>query len=212
MPAVYDQGQLGSCTANAVAAAIQFNMMDAGMTDVWIPSRLYIYYNARVKSGAPQIVDSGSVIRYAIQSVASEGDCPEDDWPYDENQVNAAPPEKAYDDAKEHKALLYYSVEQNLADMKACLTSGLPFVFGFSIYANFPRVVAPFTDAIKMPAGSKVGDHAVLAVGYDDDDQLFICRNSWSDGWGDGGYFYMPYAYLLDDNLADDFWTISLVK
>lgn len=57
-----------------------------------------------------------------------------------------------------------------------------------------------------------LGGHAVVAVGYDDDDRVFISRNSWGDGWGDAGYFYMPYAYLLDDNLSDDFWTIRLVK
>jgi C1A family cysteine protease len=65
-----------------------------------------------------------------------------------------------------------------------------------------------------MPAGGEaiIGGHRVMAVGYDDQDALFICRNSWGSGWGDAGYFYMPYAYLLDNNLSDDFWTIRVVE
>jgi C1A family cysteine protease len=57
-----------------------------------------------------------------------------------------------------------------------------------------------------------LGGHAVLCVGYDDATQRFIVRNSWGSNWGQAGYFTIPYAYLLNENLADDFWTISLVE
>ena len=46
----------------------------------------------------------------------------------------------------------------------------------------------------------------------DDSDQRFIMRNSWGTGWGQAGYFTMPYGYLMDSNLSDDFWTIRLVN
>jgi C1A family cysteine protease len=215
-PPVYDQGELGSCTANAIAAALEFDMMAQGMSDVWTPSRLFIYYNERVMEGTVDS-DAGAQIRDGIKSVASQGDCPEDEWPYDISQFAVQPPQSCYDDAVKHKAVLYQSVSQNLADMKGCLASGFPFVYGFTVYESFESDAVAKGDKagwVPMPQADEqaIGGHAVIAVGYDDDDRVFICRNSWGDQWGDAGYFYMPYAYLLDDNLADDFWTIRLVQ
>ncbi len=98
--------------------------------------------------------------------------------------------------------------------MKGCLFSGYPFVYGFTVYESFESEDVARTGNVPMPSPGErvVGGHAVLAVGYDDDEGMFICRNSWGAEWGDAGYFYMPYAYLLDDNLSDDFWTIRLVE
>ena len=108
----------------------------------------------------------------------------------------------------------YLSVNQNLTNMKGCLAAGFPFVFGFTVYESFEFNDVAQTGNVPMPRFDEqiMGGHAVLAVGYDDGDRLFICRNSWGADWGDAGYFYMPYAYLLDNNLSDDFWTIRLVK
>ena len=216
-PDVYDQGQLGSCTACAIAGAIEFDKLKQGMTHVTTPSRLFIYYNERVMEGTVNS-DSGAQIRDGIKSVATQGDCSESDggsaWPYDTSKFAVQPPQSCYDDAVKHRAVLYQSVDQNLADMKGCLASGYPFVFGFTVYASFETDEVARTGNVPMPGFGEnpVGGHAVLAVGYDDEDRLFICRNSWSDKWGDAGYFYMPYAYLLDDNLSDDFWTIRIVQ
>jgi len=100
-----------------------------------------------------------------------------------------------------------------LNQMKGCLASGYPFVFGFTVYESFESQHVVTTGVVSMPAaGEKVlGGHAVVAVGYDDTTQRFIVRNSWGPGWGKGGYFTMPYAYLTDSNLSDDFWTVRLV-
>jgi hypothetical protein len=70
------------------------------------------------------------------------------------------------------------------------------------------------TGRVPMPAHgeSQVGGHAVLAVGYDEDARRFLVRNSWGTGWGQAGYFTMPYAYLLNSDLADDLWTIRSVE
>lgn len=211
-PPVYDQGQLGSCTANAIAGALEFDMMKQGMT-AYTPSRLFIYYNERVMEGTVNS-DSGAQIRDGIKSVGTQGDCPETEWPYDISQFAVKPPQSCYDDALQHKALNYKSVTQNLADMKGCLAEGYPFVYGFVVYESFESATVAKTGDVPMPSSSEqvIGGHAVVAVGYDDDDSLFICRNSWADTWGDAGYFYMPYAYLLDDNLSDDMWTIRLVQ
>ena len=98
--------------------------------------------------------------------------------------------------------------------MKGCLAAGYPFVFGFTVYQSFESKDVAQTGNVPMPAANEqiVGGHAVVAAGYDDEEQLFICRNSWGPKWGDAGYFYMPYAYLLDNNLSADFWTIRLAK
>lgn len=211
-PPVYDQGQLGSCTANAIAGALEFDMMKQKL-QVFTPSRLFIYYNERVMEGTVNS-DSGAQIRDGIKSVGTQGDCPETEWPYDISKFAVKPPQSCYDDAVQHKALNYRSIDQNLADMKGCLAEGYPFVYGFVVYESFESPAVAKTGKVPMPASNEatIGGHAVVAVGYNDDDQWFICRNSWGTGWGAKGYFYMPYAYLLDDNLADDMWTIRLVQ
>jgi C1A family cysteine protease len=223
-PEVYDQGRIGSCTANAIAGALEFDMMKQGMT-AYTPSRLFIYYNERAMEGTVGS-DAGAYIRDGIKSVASQGDCPESEWPYDDTpadptgvfppgaKAGTQPLQSCYDDAIHHKALNYQSIDQNLTDMKGCLSSGYPFVFGFTVYESFESEDVARTGNVPMPSTDEavVGGHAVLAVGYDDSEARFICRNSWGSAWGDAGYFYMPYAYLLDNNLSDDFWTIRLVE
>jgi len=108
----------------------------------------------------------------------------------------------------------YSRVSQTPSQMKGCLASGFPFVFGFTVYDSFESQDVAKTGVVPMPASgeSVLGGHAVLAVGYDDGQQRFIVRNSWGTGWGMHGYFTMPYAYLTDRGLASDFWTIRLIK
>jgi C1A family cysteine protease len=223
-PLVYDQGQIGSCTANGIAGAIEFDMMKQGLAD-FTPSRLFIYYNERAMEGTTGS-DAGAYIRDGIKSVASQGDCPESMWTYDDtpaqpdgtfppgSKAATQPSQQCYDNAIHHKALSYQSIDQNLADMKGCLASGYPFVFGFAVYESFESPEVARTGDVPMPGAGEavVGGHCVMAVGYDDQDALFICRNSWGPGWGDAGYFYMPYAYLIDTNLSNDFWTIRVVE
>ncbi len=98
--------------------------------------------------------------------------------------------------------------------MKGCLASGYPFVFGFTVYESFESEDVAKTGVVPMPAHTEkvLGGHAVTAVGYDDAQQRFIVRNSWGTDWGMKGYFTMPYAYLTDSNLADDFWTVRLIS
>jgi C1A family cysteine protease len=211
-PAVYNQGQLGSCTANAIAGALEFDRIKQKLNK-FVPSRLFIYYNERVMEGTVAS-DSGAQIRDGIKSVAAQGDCPEPEWPYNIAQFAVQPPQSCYADALKYKAIQYQSVTQNLANMQGCLASGYPFVFGFTVYESFESAAVAKTGDMPMPRSgeSTVGGHAVLAVGYDSNKRVFIVRNSWGAGWGDKGYFYMPYAYLLDDNLSDDLWTIRIVQ
>jgi len=210
-PAVYDQGRIGSCTANAIAGAIEFDRMRQKLRDV-VPSRLFIYYNERAIEGTVPI-DSGAMIRDGIKSVASDGVCPEPEWPYDIEGFTRRPTAQCYKDAKLDRAVSYQRLIQDVNQMKGCLASGYPFVFGFTVYESFesPTVAKTGHAPMPQPGERAVGGHAVMGVGYDHAKQWFVVRNSWGPVWGLKGYFTIPYAYLLDGNLSDDFWTIRLV-
>jgi C1A family cysteine protease len=211
-PPVYDQGQLGSCTANAIAGAIEFDQMKAKLPE-FTPSRLFIYYNERDMEGTVNS-DAGAQIRDGIKSVATLGAPPETDWPYNIAAFAQKPPDKAFSDAKQHLVVLYQRLVQEANTLKGCLASGFPFVFGFTCYESFESQTVATTGILPMPkSGEKVvGGHAVVCVGYDDTAQQFLIRNSWGNAWGLKGYFKMPYAYLTNQRLASDLWTIRSVQ
>lgn len=210
-PPVYDQGQLGSCTGNAIAGAIEFDQRKLGKKE-FTPSRLFIYYNERVIEGTVS-QDSGAQVRDGIKSVATLGAPPETDWAYNISEFAQKPPAKAYMDAKFDLVSSYSRVAQSLTQMQGCLAEGYPFVFGFTVYESFEGQQVADAGIVQMPAhGEKVvGGHCVVAVGYDDSERHFIIRNSWGTGWGVKGYCYMPYEYLISPHLASDFWTIRSV-
>ena len=212
-PPVYDQGQLGSCTGNAIAGAIQFGRRKAKQKPDFVPSRLFIYYNERVIEHTVN-TDAGAQIRDGIKCAVNQGACNEMTWPYNIAQFTKQPPAAAYQEAKKYQVTSYSRVTQTLSQLKGCLANGYPFVFGFTVYESFESQQVAQTGVMTMPAPKEkvVGGHAVLAVGYDDASQRFIIRNSWGPGWGQKGYFTMPYAYITESNLADDFWTIRLVE
>ena len=210
---IYDQGQLGSCTATAIGAAFEFDLLKQGLTD-FMPSRLFIYYNERSMEGTVD-TDSGAMIRDGIKTVSKEGVCAETSWPYDITTFTEKPSDTCYQEAQRHQVTGYQRVPRVLNQLKGCLASGLPFVFGFSVYDSFESQEVARTGVVPMPDTATeqlLGGHAVLAVGYDDADQRFVVRNSWGEGWGDGGYFTMPYAYLTERSLASDFWAIVQVE
>lgn len=231
-PDVYDQGKLGSCTANSLAFCYHFDellnresnrkivdnedtskitvQVSQKETNVFIPSRLFIYYNERNLEGTVD-KDAGAEIHDGIQVMNTIGVCPETDWVYDISKFAVKPDEKCYTEAQNHKTILYNALDQNLDQLKACLISGFPVAFGFVVYQSFESDYVKQTGQVPMPEpGEKVlGGHAVALVGFDDKQKVFIVRNSWGSSWGDRGYFYMPYEYVLNQELASDFWTIK---
>jgi C1A family cysteine protease len=220
--APYDQGRIGSCTANAIAAAIQFDRAKLRKTPDFTPSRLFIYYNERVmEHSVPS--DAGAQIRDGIKSVAKQGACKETTWPYDDTpadeQTQLFPPNakagqkpsaSAYHEAEVYRVVSYLRVQPSLPQMKGCLADGFPFVMGFTVYNSMWDAQGDPVKVLPMPSGSDyvVGGHAVLCVGYDDSKQWFIIRNSWGPTVQDHGHFYMPYAYAVGSGLASDFWTV----
>ena len=203
----------GNCTANAIAAALEFDQMKENLTPIFVPSRLFIYYNERAMEGTTSS-DSGAQIRDGIKTVSAQGACTESEWPYDITKFAVQPPANCYQDGPQNRALAYQRVSHSLDLMRSCLASGFPFVFGMTVYESFESPAVAQSGQVPMPAPNEqsVGGHAVLAVGYDDAQQVFLVRNSWGSSWGMQGYFSLPYAYLSNSNLTDDLWTIRMVQ
>ena len=208
---VENQGQLGSCTANALAGGLEFLEKKAGQlaTDL---SRLFIYYNERKIEGMVA-QDSGAQLRDGIKALAKQGVCSEMMWPYLIARFSVRPPAVCYRDALKHQITSYHRI-MTLQEMKMCLAEGYPFVFGFTVYESFESPAVEKTGALDLPKPEEksVGGHAVMAVGYDDSTERFLIRNSWGADWGLQGYFTMPYVYLENRNLSDDFWTIRTME
>jgi C1A family cysteine protease len=205
---VYDQGQLSTSTANAIAVALDFDRNKQRQV-LLSPSRLFIYYNARDLQGT-LLSDSGAQIRNALKAVAKGGVCSETEWPYDATKWKTKPPNHAYDGANLDRGISYQRLPQTLMQMKACLASGYPFVFGFTVYESFEgrRVAATGDVPVPGPGERAIAGHCALAVGYDDRTQQIIALNSWGAHWGLRGYFALPYLYIVQTSLAADFWTI----
>jgi len=212
-PPVVDQGQLGSCTANAIGAAHRFDQIKQKAKIQFEPSRLFIYYNERVIEGTVKS-DAGAEIRDGIKTLNIQGACTETTWPYVISKFKTKPTIKAYTEGLLHQSVKYQAVTQTLDQMKGTLASGFPFVYGFTVYSSFESVSVAKTGIVPIPLKNEsvLGGHAVLCVGYDDTKQWFITMNSWGASWGDKGYFYIPYAYLTNPNLASDFWVIQTIE
>jgi len=213
-PPVYDQKAINSCTAQAIAGAIQFDLIKQGIGD-FVPSRLFIYYNERAARNVV-CADCGSTPRAGVKAVATKGDCPETLWPYHPRKFAAKPPRICFEKARSYKAVKYQRIKRSLDHFKSCLASGYPFVFGMTVhdsFQSFDKDAVRNTGHLELPRrGDRVeGGHAVLAVGYDDRDNWFLVRNSFGADWGMKGYFTIPYDYLLKEDLSADFWVIDVV-
>lgn len=209
-PDPYDQQTIGSCTANALAGAVQYMLRKENQPDV-MPSRLFIYYNERLKEHTVNS-DSGASLRDGMYSLAHQGYCPETDWPYLINQFTRKPLTKCYKEALAHTITSYHRVSRSLNKMKTCLAQGYPIVFGFTVYQSTEDAMVG-SGHVEMPTDTSnyLGGHACVLCGYSESDQWFLCRNSWGLV-GLQGYFTLPFAYLMDENLSDDFWTIRITN
>lgn len=217
MPPIVDQGKIGSCTGNAIAGALgylEMKQLKSKTGSLVFPdgkydpiSRLFIYFNERAIEGTTH-QDAGATLSDGIEAIDDKGVCRESTWPYMPENALKCPPSSAYGEAWHHKVLIGLRVNQELNAMRDCLAGGDPFVFGITIYESF---ILQTDGNITLPLwgyDDMRGGHALCCVGYHDAREVFIVRNSWGEVWGDKGYCYIPYSYLLDDQLAADFWTL----
>lgn len=211
-PPVFDQGALGSCTANAIAAAHRFDQIKQRTPVQIVPSRLFIYYNERAREGTIS-EDAGASLRDGLTSVAKQGVCDETRWPYLVDDFAKKPSGLAYTEALTHQVLTYSRITRSVSQLKGCLAAGYPFVFGFSVYESFESDEVAETGMVPLPGAGEgvLGGHAVMACGYDDETQRLLVQNSWGVSWGQAGFFLLPYGYITSD-LAWDFWTIRTVE
>lgn len=218
-PPVEDQLDLGSCSSNAGAGAVWFDMLKQKL-QAFAPSRLFIYFNERLAQGDTQD-DTGSSLTECVDVLAKYGVCPETEWPYDITKFAVQPPNQCYMDGLKDRAIQYSKVANEIIPsvMKLCLAQGDPFIFGFTVYESFESEEVATTGIVPMPARDAegniteqvVGGHAVMCVGYDDSKKMFLVRNSWGSDWGLGGYFWIPYEYLTNPELAEDFWCVKVI-
>lgn len=211
-PRIYNQLNLGSCTANAVAAAYYVEEIKKNVKYKFTPSRLFMYYNTRNIEGTVNS-DSGALLSDCMLMCSNYGVCNETLWKYDVKKFNVNPPKYCYNNALIHKIKKYFGVVQSLTQLKQCLANKTPFVFGFLVFSSFESPYTSKTGIVTMPlpGESILGGHAVLCVGYNDNTKYFIVRNSWGIDWGDRGYFYMPYDYVVNSGLCSDFWAINKI-
>jgi len=214
MPTPLDQGQLGSCTSNAMANIFKYHLIKDNVAgEKFVPSRLFIYYNSRSLENTVNS-DSGATIVDTCKAVNRFGAPAEHEFPYDITKYTVKANAKVYSDASHRKAVKYQVVQPNIEQIKGVLTQGLPVQIGFSVYESFESDEVAKTGIVPMPSQSEqnLGGHSVVVIGVNDNTQLVECENSWGTELGQGGFFYLPYAYILDPNLTWELWAIDLVQ
>lgn len=197
---VANQGKLGSCTAFAMGKGFrEFMQRKDGERQVAL-SPLFLYYESRWDKNR----DSGSTNTDNVETMGQTGIAVEESWPYDITKFSFAPPQAAYDSAKEFKYDKFIRIS-GLEDTKVALSKGYPVLFAYDVMESFRSIGKDGLMPVPKPGEKRLGGHAVLAVGYDNQKQVVTVRNSWGDSWADGGYFYMPYSVY--ESTARDIWT-----
>jgi hypothetical protein len=214
LPPIWDQGQTSSCVGHGTTRAIAYARAKQGLPYVDL-SRLFPYWNARVVEGG-QATDSGASVGDGIAASLQFGDCPYTDLPTDAALVTTQPSSQIFANAIKHRAFTatrIFGANPTAFQyrFKHCIDLlGFPVVFGFTVYESFESDQVANTGVAPMPGPNEqiVGGHCVAAVAYDDTTQLVTCDNSWNTTWGQAGRFQLPYSYIFDPDMADDFHAI----
>ena len=216
MTPVEAQGDTQSCVANAAAGAYEYLQKRHLGEEGYDVSRLFVYFNARKREIAEDepITDSGSCIQDAIAGLQDDGACSEETWPFDPDLINDTPSDAAYEEAQSFLVEEAQFLPHELNLWKSALADGQPIIFAVKLFQSFNQLrrgVVPTPNANDLQDGTS-GGHCMLCVGYSDPDQVFIVRNSWGADWGDQGYCYIPYGYVLSEELNNgDAWIIKRV-
>lgn len=220
-PPIYAQQGLSSCTANAGASAVWYWLLKHNPETAYDPSRLFLYYNERkinnqIHHSSDRITDNGAWGPDIILALHEYGICPESMWPYDTEKCNQEPSPECYQEAKlsfEQGKFVHSLVPRDLTKIKAVLAQGIPIVIGLAIYESSITPYAWHTGIISTPTDipndTLAGGHEMMFIGYDDNmvghdgnKGYFIFQNSWSEDFGDKGYGYLPYDYMMNPKLV----------
>lgn len=202
---IYDQGSLGSCTAFAMGKGLRETVTNLNGGEAKSLSALYLYYKERERMGTVD-EDSGSLMIDGMEVLKANGNCLDATMPYDISKFREKPSAAAEAEAEAAK-IDGFTLLNGLDQLKEQLAKGNPAVFGYMVYKSFMSPIVATTGKMPMPKPNEqlLGGHAILVVGYDDAQQVLIIKNSWGKGWGDKGYFYMPYAYVTPDKVDEIF-------
>ncbi|MFD0692895.1 C1 family peptidase [Paenibacillus sp. GCM10027628] len=209
---IVNQGNLGSCTSNAIVSGLREYWLRQESRSTTRLSRLFHYWHERELESSVNR-DSGATVRDGMKVLQKIGVCTESEWPYQVANFKTKPDISAESTAGAYRIHAYHRIH-DLAGIKAALADGQPVVFGIWIYESFEGPQASRTGRIPYPNRKKeqlLGGHALLAVGYKDGKQkgqgTVIVRNSWGKAWGDNGYCYLPYSFFKNSGLTFDYWT-----
>lgn len=209
---VADQGSMNSCVAFALIGAMEYLENLRSETFVSL-SPQFVYYNERLLEETTEL-DSGTYMPDGIEIIRTYGACELSLWPYNEENLHTKPDDKAYADAATRRVITTRSIEQTQNSLMCVLAEGYPIAFGILAYESLESLTVAVTGFVPIPNISTetlLGGHAMLLVGYDLAKQQFLVRNSWGSTWGVGGYCWMPFAYVLNPNLANSFYTIESI-
>lgn len=215
VPPILDQGSIGSCGPNQISNSLRFCLRKLKAPVDFQPSRLFIYYFARLTDGSPLNEDTGITIRGGLKAVQKYGACSENNWGYDVKKFTEKPNDPAIKAAQNHiPGFKYIRVPQNLMNIKQALFGGFPIICGIQLYTSFESPRVKSSGIVPIPNPQKealLGGHCVAIVGYDDVRRTFIMANTWGN-WGNKGYFTLSYDYIMNPKLASDFWIVTFFK
>lgn len=201
---VWDQGDIGSCTAQTIAATL---MMCMGKVKKFTPSRLFIYYCSRAISDLPADEDTGCTMYEACKAITKYGFCSEELMPYNPKEFAMLPPLVAFQEGGKHTNYIYESLKLNIHDLTSVLDEGFSFIIGVAVYDSFFDKEVVTSGSVKLPVQQKevlLGGHAITICGYNRRERVFHVRNSWGQKWGNKGYGTIPFDYLTNSDLAMD--------
>ncbi|CAF2910078.1 unnamed protein product [Rotaria sp. Silwood2] len=213
---IEEQYTIGSCVGNALASILEyFYYYSTGQIKIF--SRLFIYYNARmmedeISQRHATETDSGADIQYAIVSLIEYGCCEEQFWPFYEHLINKRPSYEAYKNGEYYRLMEFSRLSNNIDELRQCLAQGYPFVMAIKIFASFASNHHGYIPMPKKSEKSSQYRHAIVCVGYIHSQRVFIIRNSHGIDWGDHGYGYLPYEYVMDKILTKDLWAIKSIQ
>lgn len=223
MPAIHDQGVLGSCTAQAVTISMEYQLKQQNNAQELSP--LFLYYNERKLMGTIKD-DTGASLSDGIKAISTWGVCRESEWTYSDDlkKFKVKPSKAAYADAQNYMGLdgIHTSyVSYSLESIKSQLSKGIPVVFGIYVYPSFESAKTSMTGKVPLPSAKErpLGGHALMFTGYNDETQEFKFANSWGKKWGDNGFGYLKYDYIMNVGAnsrypyfyANDIWSIDKV-